>query len=165
MGLPTGSLDCGDDGIPRLDARYHDALGREVQRRRQTAAGLAVTDTRHAYHGAPEAVRTSVGGAVRDIVTEYDGAARPVRQTVVHGGDTAVTTTAYDSAGLVASQKMGARVTREYAYDEHGWPRSSPPASAAPSTSGRGRPPLTPTASSFPCPTATTAPSSCPRAG
>ena len=121
-GLPTGSLDCGDDGIPRLEARYHDALGREVQRRRQTAAGLAVTDTRHAYHGAPEAVRTSVGGAVREIVTEYDGAARPVRQTVVHGGDTAVTTTAYDPAGLVASQKMGARVTREYAYDEHGWP-------------------------------------------
>ena len=125
-GLPTGSVDLGDDGEFRYEAYYYDGLGRMIQSRSHAPEGDVIRSMRHDYTGAVEDERITVFRPDTTLTfathTEYDQGERPYRITYRFENDSVRVKHTHNDEGRLSRTDFGINLARRYEYDIHGWP-------------------------------------------
>ena len=125
-GLPTGSVDLGDDGEFRYEAYYYDGLGRMIQSRSHAPEGDVIRSMRHDYTGAVEDERITVFRPDTALTfathTEYDQGERPYRITYRFENDSVRVKHTHNDEGRLSRTDFGINLARRYEYDIHGWP-------------------------------------------
>lgn len=141
-GLKTGMWAATDDNGGVSEMYRYDSAGRETCRVTDRADCRIITSTSYNYAGQPVTTTDDVYDKTKatwqkHTVTRtftYDGGGRMTQERTLYAGHPAVITDyTYDAVGQVSKTVIGlesatagkvspTNVSREYAYDVHGWP-------------------------------------------